>query len=280
MIDEGGLMYLDLMKKVLTNLIYEDPPLESSVLLREQETRKIVAALPENDRRAAVNLLQRNDHDSRLRLRIDGQDWPATAHTMIGMKRLDNLQHCVRRVVEDGVPGDLIETGVWRGGACIFMRAALKAHGVADRRVWVADSFAGMPETTDASYPGDRELALHEYNADLAVPLDTVRANFERYGLLDDAVRFLPGWFSDTLPTAPIERLAVMRLDGDLYESTMDALVNLYPKLSPGGYVIIDDYVILACREAVHDFRDRHGIDDPIVKIDDAGSFWRRGATS
>jgi len=221
-------------------------------------------------------MLSRTDSE----LRIGGLDWPTTAHTMIGMKRLDNLQYCVQRVIDDRVPGDLIETGVWRGGACIFMRGVLKANGVTDRTVWVADSFAGMPETTEGSHPCDRELKLDTYNADLAIPVETVRRNFERYGLLDDAVRFLPGWFSETLPHAPINRLAVVRMDGDLYESTMDALVNLYPKLSPGGYVIVDDYVISGCRAAVHEFRDRHGITDPIEKIDDAGSFWRRGGTS
>jgi O-methyltransferase len=86
---------------------------------------------------------------------------------------------------------------------------------------------------------------------ELAVSLEQVKANFDRYGLLDDQVRFLKGWFRDTLPVAPIERLAVLRLDGDMYESPMDTLVNLYPKLSEGGYVIVDDYgAIPACRQA------------------------------
>jgi O-methyltransferase len=107
-----------------------------------------------------------------------------------------------------------------------------------------------------------------------------VQANFARYGLLDGQVRFLPGWFRDTLPCAPIEHLALMRLDGDLYESTIIALESLYPKLSPGGFVIIDDYDGWdpGCRTAVHDFRDRHGIEAPIVHIDWAGVWWQREA--
>ena len=105
----------------------------------------------------------------------------------------------------------------------------------------------------------------------------TCRRNFERYCLLDEQVRFLKGWFSDTLPDAPIEELAVVRLDGDLYESTMDGLVNLYPKLSPGGYCIIDDYGhIDACRQAVDDYRSAHGIEEEMLVIDGAGSYWRR----
>src|SRR3954466_9629840 len=73
--------------------------------------------------------------------RAEGKDWPADADTMIGLRRLDNLQFVIQQVLADGVPGDLIETGVWRGGACIFMCAALKAYGNDSRRVWVADSF-------------------------------------------------------------------------------------------------------------------------------------------
>ncbi len=101
--------------------------------------------------------------------------------------------------------------------------------------------------------------------------------NFRRYGLLDDQVRFLKGWFRDTLPDAPIERLAVLRLDGDLYESTIQALECLYDRLSAGGYVIVDDYGNVAgCRQAVHDFRAQRGINDPIRPIDWAGVYWRR----
>jgi O-methyltransferase len=112
---------------------------------------------------------------------------------------------------------------------------------------------------------------------ELVVSLDDVRNNFARYGLLDDQVRFLVGWFSDTLPTAPVERLALLRLDGDLYESTIVALRSLYPKLSPGGYVIVDDWgAVPACKQAVTDFRLEAGIDDQIHEIDWTGAYWQR----
>ena len=110
---------------------------------------------------------------------------------------------------------------------------------------------------------------------DLAVSLEQVQANFARYELLDDQVKFLKGWFRDTLPDSPVEALAVMRLDGDLYESTMDALVHLYPKLSPGGFVIVDDYGLTTCRAAVDDYRERHEIKEPLVEIDWTGAYWR-----
>ncbi len=244
-------LYLDLLEKVVTNLVYEDAPIPNE-WFPEQEFR------PEN--------------------RETGTDWPSVAHTMVGLKRIRNIRTLLDQVVADGVPGDFIETGVWRGGVCIFARGYLKAHGITDRTVWLADSFEGIPDTGEDGHPMDREMALHRCNGVLGVTADTVRENFGRYGLLDDQVRFLPGWFKDTLPTAPVERLAVLRLDGDLYESTLDALDNLYPKLSTNGFVVIDDYFIPACRKAVDEFRERHGITDEIEAIDEYSVFWRRSA--
>lgn len=209
-------------------------------------------------------------------LREGGRDWPRLAHTMIGVKRMNNLQFCVENVLKEGVPGDLIETGVWRGGACIFMRGILKAYGDNQRTVWVADSFAGLPPPDEAKYPADAG-DKHHIIEPLAVGLEQVKMFFERYGLLDDQVRFLKGWFKDTLPTAPIQKLAVARLDGDMYESTMDGLTNLYPKLSVGGYLIVDDYgAVRGCKQAVEDYRQAQGITEPIQPIDGMGVFWQR----
>jgi hypothetical protein len=196
-----------------------------------------------------------------------------SAFTMIGLPRLRNVRGLVERVLLEGTPGDLVETGVWRGGATIMMRAVLAAHGVTDRDVWVCDSFEGLPEPDLAQYPADdfwRSAA-----GAIAVSLEQVRANFAAYGLLDDRVHFLKGWFRDTMPTAPIGPIAVLRLDGDLYESTMDVLTALHPKVSPGGFVIIDDYCLESCRLAVDDYRDAHGITAPVQHIDWASAYWQ-----
>jgi O-methyltransferase len=205
-----------------------------------------------------------------------GLDWPAEAETMIGMQRLTSLQHCVETVLADDIPGDLVECGVWRGGACILMRAVLAAYGDETRCVWLADSFAGVPRPDLANYKADKGIRLDLFASILAVSEAEVRANFQRYGLLDDQVRFLPGWFKDTLHDAPIDRIAVLRLDGDLYESTIQALDALYPRLSPGGFCIIDDYVINASRQAVSDYRAKHGVSAEIVDIDGTGALWRK----
>ena len=241
-------LYLDLMKRCLSNLVYEDPGRQNG------ETRPFDEAA-----------------------RRLGLDWPTLAHSMIGWPRLENIQRCVEDVLEGGVPGDLVEAGVWRGGATIFMRAILKAHDVADRRVWVADSFEGLPPPDAASYPadsGDRHHTVRE----LRVSLAEVQRNFAKYDLLDEHVRFLKGWFRDSLPAAPIGALAVIRLDADMYGSTIEALTYLYPKLSRGGYVIVDDYgAVPACRRAVDDYRARHSIREEMRAIDWTGVYWRRG---
>jgi hypothetical protein len=245
--NDGRQLYLDLLKRTLANTIYADE-----------------------------NVGPFQPPDFNLARRSEGGDWPKCAHTMIGLTRLNNLQYCVEDALARHVAGDLVETGVWRGGAAIFMRAILKAHGITDRRVWAADSFQGLPHPDVQRYPQDAGDRHHTYDF-LAVSLEEVQENFRRYGLLDDGVRFLKGWFRDSLPTAPIERIAVLRLDGDMYESTWEALTSLYPKVSVGGYAIIDDYhVIPGCREAVDDYRRQESIGDEITEIDWAGVFWRR----
>jgi hypothetical protein len=221
-----------------------------------------------------LDLLYESDPSWRRRA-VEGWGWPRRALSMIGLRRLNNLETSFEHVLANDVPGDLIETGVWRGGAAIFMRSLLAAHGIGDRVVWVADSFQGLPIPDLEKYPAEKVLDFTEVNVgQLAVSADDVRANFRRYGLLDDRVRFLEGWFKDTLPGAPIDRIAILRLDGDMYESTMDALVSLYPRVSPGGCVIIDDNWIPACRQAVDDYRSVHGIVDEIVPIDSQGAYW------
>jgi hypothetical protein len=205
------------------------------------------------------------------------------ALTMVPLVRLHNLHRCAVDVIERHVPGDFIETGVWRGGTTIFMRAVLRAYASSDRKVWVADSFEGLPEPDADKYPIEAEThhgkVMSSIYDHFAVGLDEVRENFARFGLLDDQVRFLKGWFKDTLPAAEVSQLSVMRLDGDYYESTHDALLHLYPKLSPGGYVIVDDYgedTWTYCRRAVDGFRDKEGLDQPLMRVDSKCFYWQK----
>ena len=283
--------YLGLLKNALLNELY----LENEVRLLyvfsmiatgnpidQAVVRNIAARLPEwvgRVREARQDgkvwwKLQHTDASGNTKP-LDFRNVCEFSHTMIGRKRLDNLERCLDQVRADGIAGDLAETGAWRGGACIFMQGYLAAWEMSGRKVWVADSFEGLPAPSLAQDSG------FDFSAGkmpiLAVSIDEVRDNFSRYGLLDEGVQFLKGWFSDTLPTAPIEKLALLRLDGDLYESTMDALNALYRKVVPGGFVIVDDYGDFEpCRRAVHEFRDTHGVTEPIEDIDWTGKFWRK----
>lgn len=205
----------------------------------------------------------------------NGANWPKTAHSMIGRKRMDNIQFCAEEVLKNNIPGDFIETGVWRGGATIFMRAILKVYGDTQRTVWVADSFEGLPKPNAALYPADAK-DNHYTISFLAVSENDVKANFRSYGLLDDQVRFLKGFFKDTMPSCPIRQIALLRLDGDMYESTIQVLENLYDKLSIGGYCIIDDYCLPGAKQATHDFRKQRNITEPIINIDGIGAYWKK----
>jgi O-methyltransferase len=250
-VHRAAALYLELLKKCLTRVLFPDRSLQH-------------------------DLTSTTGQD--LTERHEGRDWPTEAETMVGLRRLDNLQACAVRILEEDVAGDLIETGAWRGGASILMRAVLKAYGDTRRRVFVADSFQGLPLPDVERYPqdsGDTHYALAPF---LGVSLEDVQSNFARYGLLDEQVHFLPGWFKDTLPAAPLEKIAVLRLDGDMYESTMEALVHLYDKVSERGFVIVDDYGALPnCRAAVEDFRRERSITEPIERIDWTGAFWQKG---
>ncbi len=239
--------YLDLLKRILTNSIYED----RSVMPSDRYV---------TERREL------------------GEDWPLKAHTMIGLRRLENLQACLECVLSEGVQGDIVETGVWRGGASIFVRGVLVAYGVHDRVVWAVDSFEGLPTPDVVRYPADADDQHARFNNYLAVPLEVVHRNFAKYGLLDSQVQFIKGWFRDTLPSAPISTIAVLRVDGDMYESTWQALSFLYPKVSSAGFVIIDDYYTNGgCRRAVEDYRRTQSIHEPIRRIDRSGAYWRLG---
>jgi O-methyltransferase len=191
------------------------------------------------------------------------------AETMLGLRQFDQMQACITDVVQRGVPGDVLEAGVWRGGMTIFMRGVLKVLGDSERRVWVVDSFEGLPD------PEKQFDSFGWQEGSMAVSLEEVKSNFSRYGLLDNQITFLRGFFNETLPESRIDRLSVLRVDADLYESTLDVLNHLYPKLSVGGYAVFDDYQNLKdCQRAIDQYRERHQITDSIVKIDSRAVYW------
>jgi hypothetical protein len=202
--------------------------------------------------------------------RLYGRDWPHTAHTMIGLKRMNNLHESLDYVRENNIQGDFIETGVWRGGASIFAKKYFDLYGM-NRKVFVADSFRGLPPPQVQEDAGDPHHTIDF----LRVSLVDVQNNFKLYGALDENVIFLEGWFEDTLPNNPsIGELSILRMDGDMYKSTMDVFDSCYHKVVKGGRVIIDDYCISNCRNAVHKFREVNSFTEEITVIDQCGIFW------
>ncbi|PIQ26570.1 macrocin O-methyltransferase [bacterium (Candidatus Blackallbacteria) CG17_big_fil_post_rev_8_21_14_2_50_48_46] len=251
-------LYLELLKKVLGDFIYDLDATGS------EKPPPLTWADPRTGRKYTLQTM--------AEYKYNGLIFPRQAHTMIGMKRLNNLQYCVEEALKQNIPGDLLEAGVWKGGACILMRALLKAYGINNRKVWVADSFAGfLPE--DLKTSGLDPTSTNQNS----ISQEKVKAHFKAYDLLDDQVCFLPGYFHETLPEAPVEKLAVLRLDADFYNPTQEILTHLYPRLSPGGFIIIDDYHIFEeCRQAVLDYRQTHQIKEPIHRIDPAAVYWQK----
>lgn len=266
--------YLDLLKLVLTDLIRQDAHYQVPVSEIRGQAGRFVRLLNHLFNLFGYSISK--EVVSNYQTRLEGRERPLYGETMIGLNRLNNLQFCLEEIARNQVVGDVIEAGVWRGGASIFMKAVLEELQMKDRVVWLADSFDGLPKPSTVKYPLDEGLNLYKREK-LKVNESTVIANFKKYHLWDDQVKILKGWFKDTLHTNMIGNLALIRLDGDLYESTMDGLTALYPKLSLGGYIVIDDWgSIQACRQATLDYRNKYQITEEIIPIDWTGVYWRK----
>lgn len=268
--------YLNLLKKTLTFQLWPEPPLPATTFLNsKKKTRhkiifnKLLESFFLKFNRLLLKPVISNKVD-----KLEGKAWSGYAHTMIGEKRLDNIQYAIKTIIKEGVPGDVIEAGVWRGGGTIFMKACLDQYEAGARKVFVADSFKGLPQPSPL-FPKDKGDVHYSYNF-LKVPLEEVQSNFRQYGVMDENVVFVEGFFNESLPEAPIESLSLLRADGDMYSSTKEILDNLYPKLNPGGFCIIDDYSFPACKSAVNDYRTENNILDEVINVDWSCAYWRK----
>ena len=245
--DPARRLYLDLMKRAVTNFLY----------------------LGGKRRFHQYNGLSRYD-EQRNEWEVDPISRP---HTLLDTAQLDLLEQSVVALERDEVRGDFIEAGVWRGGAIMYLRALLAAYDIPDRQVIAADSFAGIPLNTTF-----RHDPVDDWQDRWAASLGDVRKAVRRYGLLDDRIEFVAGYFADTLKTLSDRRFALIRLDSDSHDSVMTSLEWLYPLLSPGGIVIIDDWHLTGCRFAVNTYRERHGIDDEVLVQAENGYWIKRQA--
>ena len=188
--------------------------------------------------------------------------------TLLRKSHLDLVEQAILAVEERGVPGHFMEAGIWRGGVIILMRAMINAYRMADRKVFAADSFAGIPRNVWA-----RNDPVDQWPDRWVAPLEEVRKNIDRFGLLDDRIVFVPGFFADSLKQVSGEKFAVIRLDSDSYDSVQTSLEYLYPLVARDGVVIIDDWHLPGCRGAVLDYRARYAINDPLRELE-GNSVW------
>lgn len=265
--------YLDLLEKVLTFSLWPQPPAPIT-MLKGCSTKlniacmidKLLHRLTVPDTGGALSLCVDIDQQFAESSRANGVAWPSLSHTMVGRARLRNIRELCAAALEENTPGSFVECGVWRGGASIMARACLPSN----REVVCCDSFQGLPPDTREPHWSKQEF--------LRVSKEQVEAYFRAFDLLEN-VRFVKGFFCDTLYDLDTGPIAVLRCDGDMYSSTWDILSALYSKVSPGGYVIVDDYgVVDTCREAVNNFRSLHRITDTIRPIDQSGVWWKKQA--
>lgn len=253
--------YLDLLKLSLMGVLTED-----------QNTKFLGNGLSKEEVTEALSIKHKLSPTQ-----LNGLGWAYeisnSGLTMIGYNRLENIQRCAIDVFKNKIEGDFIETGVWRGGACVFMARLLKEFKE-NRNVYVCDSFEGLP-VPEEKYPADKGDRHHTFEY-LKIGVEQVKQGFEKYKVLDDNIKFVKGWFKDTIPTLAIDKISILRLDGDMYSSTWEVLECLYDKVSMNGYVIVDDYALGGCRKAIEDFRKLHNINDTIINIDGMGVYWKK----
>jgi O-methyltransferase len=250
--ERGRMAYLEMMKSMVSGAVFLDSELSVG-----------------GDHQAFTTHFDLNK-------RKQGQDWAYLGDTMTGWARLDNVRTLLTDIVMRNVTGDFIETGVWRGGNSMFARAVINSLGQGgSRKSYVCDSFRGLPPMHRNLHNGD---VGWDYRPYLEVPVEVVIDGFRKYSLLDTQVVFAKGFFNETMRPLQsiIDHLVIIRLDGDMYESTVDVLYHLYPKLSVGGYVIVDDWGIEPTQKACQDFFEVHGIHVTVHQIDWISAYWQK----
>jgi O-methyltransferase len=193
-------------------------------------------------------------------------------YSLVGASGLEATFDAATGLVRNGIPGDFVECGVARGG-CAALMATVAAHDSPVRKMWLFDSFEGLPAPTSEDYGQNRESTGKHVRplvrgSCLGTKEQVEALLFSRFGFARDSIALVPGWFQNTLPVwkQRIGKIALLRIDGDWYESTMCCLDNLYDSVAPGGSIIIDDYgVCFGCKKAVHEFFSRRNLHPRLI---------------
>jgi O-methyltransferase len=200
--------------------------------------------------------------------------------TMTSPERIFALRQSVQYLVQNNIQGDFVECGVWRGGSMMAVARTLQGLGVTEKNLYLFDTFDGMsaPTQDDVAFNGESAIELLAQSAQKANPvraysaLDEVKRNLLSTGYPAERMFFIEGKVEDTIPAQMPERIALLRLDTDWFESTYHELLHLYPRLSPGGVLIIDDYGHWAgARKAVDRYFAEHNLIPLLHRIDYTG---------
>lgn len=273
-----------------TGVIYVTPGSEEDVLQYFEmslyaDADETASAIGDPVPRFPTNLLHLSDPEnwSQFGNLFRGYDDEATfkemirrvvTHTMVTYDGLLGLLSMIRFCETSDIPGEYIEIGCWRGGCAGLMALGAKHYGDGRRLIRVFDSFEGLPQSiAGKDFDGHLEtmFELDESNSRgklesikqlVAAETDVRELLFDAIGYPQDCVAIHKGWFQDTIPAAAgsIGEIAILRLDGDLYDSYVVALEHLFPKVVKGGFVIIDDWVLGGCRKAVVEYFEGQGL--------------------
>jgi O-methyltransferase len=200
-------------------------------------------------------------------------------YTMTGPERISTLCHGIRYIAKRKIPGDIVECGVWRGGSMMAVALSLLAEQDLSRTLYLFDTFRGMPPPSgiDRDWRGEMASSLLEKadRSDLiwaCASIEEVRANLGATDYPSEQVRLIEGRVEDTIPRRAPEQISILRLDTDWYESTKHELIHLYPRLSIGGILIIDDYGAWeGARKAVDEYIDENELALFLHRIDHTG---------
>jgi O-methyltransferase len=234
--------YIDLVKRSVSNCVY----------LGEQYSFEEFSSIRHYDTKTS-------------RWKIDAFSRPMT---LLALDQLDLIEEVIVTLEKNNIPGDYIEAGVWKGGVIIFMRALINAYNIKNRKVIAADSFQGIPPSTHYS-----KDSVDKWSDRWVASFEEVKQSIQRYGLLDDKIEFVVGYFSQSLKALSDRTFALLRLDSDSYESISTSLQHLYPRLSLGGIVIVDDWHLHGCKRAVIEYRALNKIGGS-MSIRSGNAYW------
>lgn len=194
-------------------------------------------------------------------------------YSMCESKDIDQIKILLENIIRNNIPGCIVETGIWKGGMAMWMKAILMHHNN-NRNIYLYDIFGKFPPPSN---PKDNYIhSITDVLFEHAPTVTDVQHNFQKFGLFDSDIKFIIGDIINTVPQNQLDQIALLHCDSDYYESTKVVLENFYWKISKGGYIIIDDYnnEYLACKQAVDEFRTKYNIYTPIIKISEGSVYW------